>query len=47
MLQHILVNITLAIAIGYIAKKFFIPKKLLSSKKGNTKACGQQDCGCN
>ncbi|SFR60588.1 hypothetical protein SAMN04488010_1001 [Maribacter stanieri] len=45
-LQHILVYITLAISVGYIATKFFIPKSLWSSKKSSSKACGQNDCGC-
>ncbi|MFS4466477.1 hypothetical protein [Maribacter sp. 2210JD10-5] len=45
-LQHILVYITLAIAVGYILWKFILPKSLLSSKKRNSKACGQEDCGC-
>lgn len=45
-LQHILVYITLAISVGYIATKFFIPKSLWSGKKSSSKACGQNDCGC-
>jgi len=45
-LQLVLVYITLAIAVGYIVKKFFLPKALFASKKSNTKACGQDDCGC-
>ncbi|WP_405411137.1 hypothetical protein [Maribacter sp. Asnod1-A12] len=45
-LQHILVYITLAISVGYVAVKFFIPKSLLPNKKRNSKACGQDDCGC-
>ncbi|MFS4455109.1 hypothetical protein [Maribacter sp. 2304DJ31-5] len=45
-LQHILVYITVAMAVGYMLKKFVLPKSLLSSKKRNTKACGQEDCGC-
>lgn len=45
-LQHILVYITLAISVGYIVIKYFIPKSVKSSKKGGTKACGQNDCGC-
>ncbi len=45
--QQILVYITLAIAIGYILKKFFLPKSLFSTKKQKSKACGQDDCGCN
>lgn len=45
-LQSILVYITLAVAIGYIVKKYFLPKALFVSKKSNSKACGQDDCGC-
>lgn len=45
-LQHILVYITVAIAFGYVAKKFFLPKALFATKKVSTKACGQDDCGC-
>ena len=44
--QHVLVYITLFIAVGYIVKKFFLPKALFVSKKSNSKACGQGDCGC-
>lgn len=46
MLQQVLVYITLVIAVGYIALKFFIPKSIWSSKKSSSKACGQKDCGC-
>jgi uncharacterized membrane protein YwzB len=46
MIQHILVYITLAISVGYIVTKFFIPKSIWSSKKENSKACGQDGCGC-
>jgi uncharacterized membrane protein YwzB len=45
-LQTILVYITVAVALSYIVKKFFLPKALFVSKKNNTKACGQDDCGC-
>jgi len=45
-LQHILVYITLAISVGYVATKFFIPKSIWSSKKSSSKTCGQNDCGC-
>ncbi|MFD2892318.1 FeoB-associated Cys-rich membrane protein [Flavobacterium chuncheonense] len=41
MIQEILVYITLAVAIGFLVKKFFWKKK---PKKGN-KSCGD-DCGC-
>lgn len=44
--QTVLVYLTLAIAIGYIAKKFFLPKRLFVSKKNSAKPCGQEDCGC-
>lgn len=45
-LQTTLVYITVAIAMGYIVKKFFLPKTLFASKKSSSKACGQDDCGC-
>lgn len=44
--QLTLVFITVAIASGYIVKKFFLPKSLFATKKVSTKACGQNDCGC-
>ncbi len=46
LVQPILVYITLAIAIGYIVFKFFLPKSILSTKKGNDTSCGSDDCGC-
>ena len=46
MLQPLLVYIVLAIAIGYLVKKFFLPKTLFAPKKVNSKTCGQDDCGC-
>ena len=46
MIQSILVYIILAISVGYLVQKFFVPKALFSSKKSNSKACGQDDCGC-
>lgn len=45
-LQLVLVYITLAIAVGYIVKKFFLPKRLFASKKDSSKNCGDRDCGC-
>ncbi|MBU2974686.1 hypothetical protein [Zobellia sp. B3R18] len=45
-LQPILVYIVLAISVGYLVKKFLLPKALFSSKKSNSKACGQDGCGC-
>jgi len=46
-LQQVLVYVTLFLAIGYIVKKFFLPKTLFATKKSSTKACGQDNCGCN
>ncbi|SMC36729.1 hypothetical protein SAMN05660703_0601 [Cellulophaga tyrosinoxydans] len=43
-LQNILLFITLGIAVGYIVKKFFLPKKFSVTKK--QKSCGSSDCGC-
>ncbi|MFS4446460.1 hypothetical protein [Maribacter sp. 2307UL18-2] len=45
-LQQLLVYATLAIAVGYLVRKFLLPKTVLSGKKVKTKACGQDDCGC-
>ncbi|WP_194532935.1 hypothetical protein [Zobellia nedashkovskayae] len=45
-LQPILVYIVLAISVGYLVKKFFLPKTMFAHKKENTKACGQDGCGC-
>ena len=47
-IQQILVYITLSLAVGYLVKKFFIPKRLLATKKvgSKNKSCGSQDCGC-
>lgn len=38
--QNILVYITLILAIGYLFKKFVLPRKKA------TKVCGKDDCGC-
>lgn len=43
--QTILVYVTLALAVGYIVKKYFLPKRLFATKKQST-ACGQDDCAC-
>lgn len=45
-LQNILVYITLAFAVGYLAYKFVLPKSFLPSRKKSTKPCGQDNCGC-
>jgi len=44
-IQSVLVYLTLALAVGYVAKKYLLPKRLFVTKK-NTKTCGQNDCGC-
>ncbi len=44
--QNILVYIILAVAVGYLVKKFLLPKSLFASGKGSAKSCGQDDCGC-
>jgi len=45
-IQNILVYIIVAVAIGYLVKKYFLPKTLFSSKKTNGTSCGDNDCGC-
>ena len=45
-IQNILVYCILAVAVGYLVKKFLLPKSLFASDKGNTKGCGEDDCGC-
>lgn len=45
-LQHILVYLILAIAVGYLVKKFLLPSSLFASKKGSGKSCGSDNCGC-
>lgn len=45
-IQTILVYATLALALGYLAKKFLIPKKIWSGKKSSINSCGKDDCGC-
>ncbi|MEM7381484.1 MAG: hypothetical protein AAF361_09860 [Bacteroidota bacterium] len=45
-LQTILVYLTLAVAVFYLAKKFLLPKRLFVTKKDSTKACDEDNCGC-
>ncbi len=45
-LQLILVYITVAMAFGYIMKKFVLPKSLFATKKVSAKSCGHDGCGC-
>jgi hypothetical protein len=44
--QHIFVYVAVAVALGYLLKKFVLPKSLFSDGKKKSKACGQDDCGC-
>ncbi len=44
--QDILVYITVAIAVGYLVKKFLLPRSLFARKKNSSKGCGEGDCGC-
>ncbi len=46
-MQEILAFSLLLLAIGYLVKKFLLPKSLFASSKKNTKACGNDGCGCN
>ena len=45
-IQSILVYIVLAIAVGYLVKKFVLPARLFAPGKRGDKVCGQDDCGC-
>ena len=45
LVQQILVYIILLIALGYLVKKFLLPKKFFATKKSDH-ACGEDDCGC-
>jgi large-conductance mechanosensitive channel len=40
MLQEIIAFIILAVAVGFLIKKYFF------KKKKNDKNCGSDDCGC-
>lgn len=46
LVQPILAYLTLAMAIGYLVFKFFVPKSILNKNKKNQKVCGEHDCGC-
>ncbi len=45
-IQSLLVYVIVALAVGYILKKFFLPKTLFASKKSSNKSCGSDSCGC-
>ncbi|WP_343487127.1 hypothetical protein [Allomuricauda sp. d1] len=47
MIQTILAYSILAMAIGYLAKRYVLPKSIFSSTKHDIdKGCGSDDCGC-
>ncbi|MFK5973184.1 MAG: hypothetical protein QM485_07870 [Flavobacteriaceae bacterium] len=46
-IQTILVYVIVVVALGYLFKKYFLPKTLFSSKKAKNKSCGNDSCGCN
>ncbi len=46
MFQTIITYFIVLMAVGYLVKKFFLPRSLFSANKGSKKACGQDDCGC-
>ncbi|MDT0689699.1 hypothetical protein RM549_07870 [Salegentibacter sp. F188] len=47
LLQHILVFITFAIAVGYMVSKFIWKPAFLTRRKSEKeKACGVSGCGC-
>lgn len=43
--QHILVYLTLALAVGYLLRKFVFTDTR-KSKKGSAGGCGDSDCAC-
>ena len=45
-LQSILAYLILALAIGFLLKKYVLPKSLFASGKKTTHKCGNDDCGC-
>lgn len=45
MIQQIIVYIIVAVAVGYLVKKFFLPKRV-KAVAGKESACGKSDCGC-
>jgi len=44
-MQQILVYVALALAAGYLAWKYVVPKGVFG-KKASSKSCGQDNCGC-
>ncbi len=45
--QNILVYITVLVAVGFLVKKFLLPKPIFSGqKKKPTNVCNDNNCGC-
>ncbi len=44
--QHIVVFIIFALAIGFLVKKFFYKPAVSTSKKKSSNTCGSSGCGC-
>jgi hypothetical protein len=44
--QHILMYLTLALAVGYLLRKFVFTGSRKSGKKSQGGNCGDPDCGC-
>ena len=46
-MQEVLTYIILLTAVGYLVKKFLLPKSLFASTNKPSKGCGNNtDCGC-
>ncbi|MEO1012246.1 MAG: hypothetical protein AAFX53_13130 [Bacteroidota bacterium] len=45
-LQPVLAFTILALAVGYLAYKFVLPKSFFASKKARESDCGNENCGC-
>jgi hypothetical protein len=44
--QHILVYLTLALAVGYLLRKFVFADSGKSKKESLEAGCGDSDCAC-
>lgn len=44
--QHILAYLTVALAVGYLLRKFVFPSLWKSQKSNAGGDCGSPDCGC-
>lgn len=43
--QHILVYLTLGLAVAFLVRKYLLPARK-AKKGGDTPGCGKDDCGC-